>query len=132
MQLFEGIDIVFVIGDSAFHPWSKQMWEGNCLVRMCLRVQKHAMLISDSVFEGLVFHLVSGMTANVCLVNGPRGSDLSKEEGMKGTKNSGLYLDSVKGALYSYNAEGREWCMKKRCGLVDGRRSSTPTNLRKP
>jgi hypothetical protein len=77
MQNFENLDLLFVVGDHRLHPWSSAMWNVNCLIRMCLRLKKHLMLISDSVFESLVFHLISGLIMDISLVNGPFGSHLS-------------------------------------------------------
>ena len=97
--------MLFVVGDHRLQPWSKAMWNVNCLVRMCLRSGKHAMLISDSVFESLVFHLASGLTTDVSLVNGPSiGSPGQISDFRRPNKKTDLFLNCSNGALYAYNS----------------------------
>lgn len=117
-QNFEGVDMLFVVGDQRLQPWSSAMWNVNCLVRMCLRSNKPALLLSDSVFESLVFHLVSGLTVDVSLVNLPT-VDCQSVNLRRPNKKTELFLDSRNGSLYAFNSESNEWYLKKHCGLVN-------------
>lgn len=67
MQQFESLDLIVVVGDGRLQPWSSVLWPINCLIRMALRLNKYMLLVSDSVFESLVFHLCTGIITNVSL-----------------------------------------------------------------
>ena len=97
--------MLFVVGDQRLQPWSSAMWNVNCWVRMCLRSGKHAMLLSDSVFETLVFHLVSGLTIDVSLVNAASIGGVTQMLGFRRpNKKSDLFLNCSNGALYAFNS----------------------------
>ena len=113
---FEAIDLFFVVGNRNVHPWNEAMWNINCLVRMCLRLNRNLFLISGCAFESLVFQLSCGFIGNISLIN--KNKDFGDiKENSKPAKKTDLFLDEIEGILYAFNFETNEWYKKRDCGL---------------